>query len=69
MKLTLTRLVMLSLGWLIVSTVFVVWIGFRQAKALQTDTFFVITPIRSYLWVLIGPPVFLLLVWMWQVLH
>jgi hypothetical protein len=68
MKLTLLRVVMLSLGWLIVSTVFVEWIGFRQSKAIGQDTFFVVTPIRSYLWLLVGPPLLLLLVWLWRVL-
>ena len=68
MKLTLLRVVTLSLGWLIVSIVFIVWIGFRQSKAMGEDTFFVVTPIRSYLWLLIGLPLLLLLVWLWQVL-
>ena len=67
MKLTLLRVVTLSLGWLIVSIVCVVWIGFRQSNTPGSDTFFVLTPIRSYLWLLVGPPLLLLLVWLWQV--
>jgi hypothetical protein len=68
MKLTLLRVFTVSLGWLIVSMIFVVWIGSRQSKAMGQDTFFFVTPIRAYLWVLVGPPLLLLLVWLWQVL-
>ncbi len=65
MKFTLLRVLSLASAWLIVSTVLIVWMGFRKSRAMGQDTFFAVAPIRTYFWFLIGPPLVLLAAWLW----